>query len=1294
MAKAFRNFPDRVIISGGKISVTGSKTIKVQPVGCMDSLKQNYMLTQEDIIVDISTNGLNGLDTGSVTNDTIYYLYIIKSKKYLNDLPEGFVFSLSNIAPGFPHASNIEDYDLYRKLGTFKVDSSGNIVEQDLTFVIKEIVDTYADLPGTPDDVNDIYLVRNGSGVWLINRKPSGLYKWDIGSASWVHMSAFPEQHNDANFELYNNSDNTKRIKFSGGLITTGNIRTITMADRNLDLNNPIFNTVNYDLLSSAPTHSEGCLFYDVINHTFVAYNDIIDVALNIGEETWIRVLNNNGSIIPNGTPVYVDGSSGSLPTISLAKADLKNTSIRTLGLTTHDIGIGEEGIVTNVGLIRDVDTSSWNEGDVLYLSATAEGELVTTEPLTPNYSIIMGTVIVSNATTGKILTHVTIGTNKETVFNFFNGATLETVDVDVLSSGGTVTLEIEQLGGGNITFFFSDGFYVLGSTPVSVTLTPGTDTDPQINYVFLDQSDKTLKSNTSGWPSTEHAPIATVYLRSALITQTDGALKVHVWTDHIAQSNGQGHLSDINFWIRSKHATWKSGALGSTSVTGSGPSTVYFSNDTGIILQLHDHDFPSFSMPTEPIHIVNDFTTPYKQTTDLATELTDANGNSMSGKYFSFVIWGVVSEKTKDCHLMCNLPESSWNSTEEALIDANFDIPSEFIGVGFLISHIVLRHQSAGGGTWTLQQEKDLRGTIIGVGGSGGQSSNILASNVITDITNFDNNLSSADDDVQKALDTLDNILIIEQSEKGAPNGVATLDAGSKIPSSQLPSTVMEFKGNWDASTNTPTLVDGTGTNGDTYRASAPGTQDLGSGSQTWAIGDWVTYNGSIWQKSPGSDAVLSVNSKVGVVVLNTGDISEVTDKNYVTDAEKSTIGTDSDAIHDNVASEISAITSKGTPTTSDLLLIEDVADSNNKKKINIGSLPSGVSGGNYLDDVKAFFGTDLDAYIVWNSSASYFEFRFPQTAGLWLWNLGDATRWFGTEDTYSELSHNANRQRWTAIETIFNNLNNDVDFKINKKTSGVALTYDAGDDKFTIDKATKGITALGNYRNVMENLYEFIAEDTTWRLNSSSNANVVLNVEVDGLFGCVELDLKTGRGASNYAVVTRETTNDGEIKLGQGFYLTEYILKTPSVMPVTATDEFTIFVGMNEVVNNIGVQVGGGTPDPGNIDDGVYFWTSNSYTNWQCATVKNGVMTNTDTGLSASASTKYVFRIEVNSGATEVNFYINDTLEGTHTTNIPDDVYIGHQIQLYANTGVDTNQILMYFDTCYERYEFTTQR
>ncbi len=55
---------------------------------------------------------------------------------------------------------------------------------------------------------------------------------------------------------------------------------------------------------------------------------------------------------------------------------------------------------------------------------------------------------------------------------------------------------------------------------------------------------------------------------------------------------------------------------------------------------------------------------------------------------------------------------------------------------------------------------------------------------------------------------------------------------------------------------------------------------------------------------------------------------------------------GTDDAAIHDNVAAEISLISEKGTPVSGDLLIIEDSADSNNKKRIQVGNLPTAGGG------------------------------------------------------------------------------------------------------------------------------------------------------------------------------------------------------------------------------------------------------------------------------------------------------------------------------------------------------------
>ncbi|QFG13152.1 minor tail protein [Gordonia phage SteamedHams] len=106
--------------------------------------------------------------------------------------------------------------------------------------------------------------------------------------------------------------------------------------------------------------------------------------------------------------------------------------------------------------------------------------------------------------------------------------------------------------------------------------------------------------------------------------------------------------------------------------------------------------------------------------------------------------------------------------------------------------------------------------------------------------------------------------------SEKGQANGYASLDGGGKVPVSQLPSSVMQYRGVWDASTNTPTLTNGTGDVGDVYRVSVAGTRDLGSGSIEFAVGDYVIYNGTVWEKSDTTDAVASVAGLTGIITAS----------------------------------------------------------------------------------------------------------------------------------------------------------------------------------------------------------------------------------------------------------------------------------------------------------------------------------------------------------------------------------------------------------------------------------------
>lgn len=148
--------------------------------------------------------------------------------------------------------------------------------------------------------------------------------------------------------------------------------------------------------------------------------------------------------------------------------------------------------------------------------------------------------------------------------------------------------------------------------------------------------------------------------------------------------------------------------------------------------------------------------------------------------------------------------------------------------------------------------------------------------------------NVQDAIDEVEARVDATETVAnaAIPATQKGAANGVATLDGGGKIPASQLPNSVMELQGFWNASSNTPTLVNGTGNPGDVWEVDTAGSVDFGDGSISFAVGDWAVYAADgKWHKSINSNEVTSVNGQTGTVSLTADNIPEGTTNKYFTD-------------------------------------------------------------------------------------------------------------------------------------------------------------------------------------------------------------------------------------------------------------------------------------------------------------------------------------------------------------------------------------------------------------------------
>ena len=85
-----------------------------------------------------------------------------------------------------------------------------------------------------------------------------------------------------------------------------------------------------------------------------------------------------------------------------------------------------------------------------------------------------------------------------------------------------------------------------------------------------------------------------------------------------------------------------------------------------------------------------------------------------------------------------------------------------------------------------------------------------------------------------------------------------------------------LDFKGTWDADTNTPTLTSGTGSQGDFYIVSVAGSTNL-DGITDWNLNDWAVFDGTVWRQIDNSEVVTSVNGATGAVSLNLDDIADV---------------------------------------------------------------------------------------------------------------------------------------------------------------------------------------------------------------------------------------------------------------------------------------------------------------------------------------------------------------------------------------------------------------------------------
>ena len=174
---------------------------------------------------------------------------------------------------------------------------------------------------------------------------------------------------------------------------------------------NAIFNDITFNTGATKPDAYARKVYFDNDENalSYFPLTPNMDVTVNIGQESLIKVFNNTGFDILNGQVCHINGSLSGIPTITLASGLIIYDDSEVSGVATHNILDNNIGFITTFGIIRDLTITGTTPGAVVFLSDDIAGGY---EYSINNLSLEsrinkIGRVITTGITTGKVLVDI-----------------------------------------------------------------------------------------------------------------------------------------------------------------------------------------------------------------------------------------------------------------------------------------------------------------------------------------------------------------------------------------------------------------------------------------------------------------------------------------------------------------------------------------------------------------------------------------------------------------------------------------------------------------------------------------------------------------------------------------------------------------------------------------------------------------------------------------------------------------------------------------------------------------------
>jgi hypothetical protein len=303
----------------------------------------------------------------------------------------------------------------------------------------------------------------------------------------------------------------------------------------------------------------------------------VADLSVSVAASTTnviCQVRNSTGATLTKGTAVYISGATGQIPTVSKALATSDTYSAQTLGLLNADLANNSNGYVTIIGLIAEIDTSAYTDGQQLYLSGTTAGTLTGTKTYAPTHLVYVAVVEYAHAVHGKLFVKVQNGYELDEIHNVSaqspsNGQT-------IIYNASTSLWEKANLtagtgigvsnGAGSITVSNSGVTSAVAGTGISVSGSTGavtiTNSAPDQTVALTGGTGITTSGTYPNFTITNSAPDQTV-----AITAGTGITKSGTYPNFTITNSAPDQTVSLT-------------GSGTTSITGTYPNFTITSND------------------------------------------------------------------------------------------------------------------------------------------------------------------------------------------------------------------------------------------------------------------------------------------------------------------------------------------------------------------------------------------------------------------------------------------------------------------------------------------------------------------------------------------------------------------------------------------------------------------------------------------------------------------------------------------------------------------------------------------